>query len=829
MSVMRPLLFLLLLTNIYSILYAQSADSTTPGTVSDTAQHGFVQRMKQFAEDTKRKSIAERESDKAAIIQDQVLETVKRSMQRAKAYLKNGLDTIGISKDLENIERWHDVASNGILTNKQSLITYRDLTTTFNLLNVLEKRALKHKLTLDNFQHRLSSFRFQLDSLSSDSAMFAFPDDSTSMMKYLQKLIVVAYEISPIDSTLKKAMRDVQTLQTQVNMQVYRIAGTQEEIESYQRTIYRNTFNRELTFPSDTGHQSLPGAISYSTAKGLLTLRFYASNNIGNIAMLLILVFIAGIYLRSLKKIYRTKNLINNDFNGQLVLRYPVLSAIFIVLNVFQFILPTPPFLFNAILWIIPALTLTYMFKGFIKGFWMNIWLSLMLLFLLACAANVLLPVSEGERWGMLILAAMGVTVGLLALLKGTIGELRERWIVYFIGFLTLLEFISIIVNLLGRYNLCKTLLTSGYINVIIAIMFLWTVRLINEGISLAAHVYKQQDKSLFYINFSRVGDRAPILFYCFMIAGWFILFGRNFYAFRLISEPIKDFLSEDRIVGDYTFSINTLLLFILIMGLSVMVSKIVSYFASDRHLPDTGQKSNKPKIGSWLLLIRISIIGLGLFFAFAAAGIPMDKLAIVIGALSVGIGFGLQTVVNNLVSGLIIAFEKPVNVGDVVEIDNQAGTMKSIGFRSSVISTWDGADMIMPNGDLLNSHLINWTLGGSKRRMNLQLGVAYGTDLKKVQQLLIDTMQADDRIVRSPAPSVMFQEFGESTINIKLLFWVKHMSDGFPARSDLIVNINQLFKDNNISIPFPQQDIHIIGGEIAKGDDVNKNQDQDT
>ncbi|SFN30107.1 Mechanosensitive ion channel [Chitinophaga sp. YR627] len=825
MSVLRPLLLLLLFIYSSSILYAQHTDSIKNEPVADTNPQNFVERMKKFAEETKKKSIAERESDKAAILQDQILETVKRTMQRAKTYLKNGLDTTGINEDLLNIQYWHEVASDGILTHRQSLITYRDLTTTYNLLKVLESRALKNKLTLDNFQHRLSSFRFQLDSLTSDSAMFAFPDDSATLMKYLQKLIVVAREISPIDSTLKKAMSDVQTLQTQVNLQVYKIAGTQEEIESNQHTIYRSTFSRELSMSDDTVYQPFRETLRYSKAKSSLTLLFYTENTIGNICLLFVLMVLSAIYLVSLKRIYRQKNLLNKDFNGQLVLRYPVLSAIFIVLNVFQFILPAPPFLFSAIIWIIPALTLTVMFKGFIKGFWMQIWMALILLFLLACADNVLLQASRIERWGMLLLAAAGIVVGLRAIMKGRKEDLREQWIVYFIGLLAILELASVIANLCGRYNFAKTLLTSGYFNVIIAIMFLWTVRIINEGISLAAHVYTRQDKKLFFINFSRVGDRAPILFYCFMIAGWFILFGRNFYAFRLISGPVKDFLSQDRNVGDYTFSINTLLLFILIMGLSVMISKIVSYFASDRHLPASGQQAQKPKIGSWLLLIRISIISLGLFFAFAAAGIPMDKLAIVIGALSVGIGFGLQTVVNNLVSGLIIAFEKPVNVGDVVEIDNQSGTMKSIGFRSSVISTGDGADMVMPNGDLLNSHLINWTLGGSKRKMNLMLGIAYGTDLKKVQELLITIMQADERIVKYPAPAVIFQEFGDSAIDVKLFFWVRDMNDGFPVRSDLIVNIDQVFKASNISIPFPQQDIHIIREDTAEKKDNDKEQ----
>lgn len=129
--------------------------------------------------------------------------------------------------------------------------------------------------------------------------------------------------------------------------------------------------------------------------------------------------------------------------------------------------------------------------------------------------------------------------------------------------------------------------------------------------------------------------------------------------------------------------------------------------------------------MGSWLLLVRIVIISIALFLAFASAGTQMDKIAILFSALSVGIGFGLQTLVNNLVSGLIIAFEKPVNVGDDVDINGQSGIMKSIGFRSSVISTYDGSDIIIPNGDLLNAHLINWTLGETKRRVEVLIGNA--------------------------------------------------------------------------------------------------------
>ncbi|MGY0037558.1 mechanosensitive ion channel family protein [Pedobacter sp. NJ-S-72] len=159
--------------------------------------------------------------------------------------------------------------------------------------------------------------------------------------------------------------------------------------------------------------------------------------------------------------------------------------------------------------------------------------------------------------------------------------------------------------------------------------------------------------------------------------------------------------------------------------------------------------KDEKQGIGSWLLLIRITILGIGLFLALAAAGIPMDRIAIVLGALGVGIGFGLQSLVNNLVSGLIIAFEKPVNVGDIVEVDGQSGVMKSIGFRSSVIANWDGADVVMPNGDLLGSHLVNWSVGGGKRRTYIIIGIAYDADLRKAKELVSELLNADDRITK--------------------------------------------------------------------------------
>ena len=414
------------------------------------------------------------------------------------------------------------------------------------------------------------------------------------------------------------------------------------------------------------------------------------------------------------------------------------------------------------------------------------------------------------ERWLMLFVAIVGAFAGLFILLKGRRQELKERLILIAIGLMAVLEMGSALANLFGRYNLSKALLISGFLNVVVAILFLWTVRLINEGLHLAFTVYTKQDPKLFYLNFDKLGNKVPPLFYAFLVFGWAILFGRNFAGFDAISEPVQGFLSQDRTVGDYRFSINSLLLFVVIMGISVAASKIVSFFASDGHIKTDKDHPKERGLGSWLLLVRIFILSMGLFLAIAATGIPVDRITIVLGALGVGIGFGLQTLVNNLVSGLIIAFEKPVNVGDVIEVDGQGGTMKSIGFRSSIISTWDGADVVMPNGDLLNAHLVNWSMGGRRKRMSVELGLAYDTDLETARQVLAGVLEEAEHVMKNPAPSVLYEQFGDSAIGLKIFFWTKDLGESGKIKSELIIAITHALRSNKIIVPFPQQDLYL-------------------
>ncbi|MCH5719389.1 mechanosensitive ion channel family protein [Niabella hibiscisoli] len=594
-----------------------------------------------------------------------------------------------------------------------------------------------------------------------------------------------------------------------VNEMVNEFSAASDNIENYQAALSATTFQRDFSNLGDSikFQRSFKEVLRFSVLKGSLALYFYVGNNMGKLILLFILTILSYWFLRGLRvKLVEDGRLVQN-MSGQLVFRYPALSAMLIVISIFQFIFPEPPFVFNLIIWLCSATALTFIFRGFITRYWMTFWLAVFMFFLIVSGINLVLQASRPERWVMLLVSLIAFLTFLIFFVTGRNRELKEKWIIYFIGIAVILELASALANIYGRYNLSKMLLTTGIFNIITGVLFAWTIRLINEGLLYANELYKTPERSLFYVNFDRVGSHIPNIFKILLIIGWTILLGRNFYAFNKITNPVKNFLETPRSVGAYSFTIENIVLFFGILIIASLVSQVVSFFASDKH----DSSGNRIKgVGSWLLLIRISIVSIGLFLAFAAAGIPLDRITIIVGALSVGIGFGLQTLINNLISGLIISFEKPVNVGDMVEIRGRSGVMKSIGFRSSIMTTYDGAEIIIPNGDLLNEHLVNWTLNDDTRRIELNISVAYGTDLAKVRTLLLELVDTDTRIASHPAPSVLVKEFSSSSVDFQLFLWAKQISESSKIKSDILILIDTHFKAHNITIPFPQQDVYI-------------------
>jgi len=187
-----------------------------------------------------------------------------------------------------------------------------------------------------------------------------------------------------------------------------------------------------------------------------------------------------------------------------------------------------------------------------------------------------------------------------------------------------------------------------------------------------------------------------------------------------------------------------------------------------------------------------------------------MTNLAFIFGALGVGIGFGLQDIINNFISGLILLFERPIHIGDNISVGELEGVVKHIGIRSSIIQSYDRSEVVVPNGKLISNELINWTLSNEVRRLEIEVGVAYGSDPEKVMKILKDCALSHKEVMKEPPPYVWFDEFGESSVDFRLLFFYPRFSGGMTVRSEIAVSIVKAFQENDITIPFPQMDIYI-------------------
>ncbi|MFZ5837055.1 MAG: mechanosensitive ion channel domain-containing protein, partial [Pseudomonadota bacterium] len=208
--------------------------------------------------------------------------------------------------------------------------------------------------------------------------------------------------------------------------------------------------------------------------------------------------------------------------------------------------------------------------------------------------------------------------------------------------------------------------------------------------------------------------------------------------------------------------------------------------------------------------LLRYVILMLGITIAFTTIGVEWERLQWLIAAIGVGLGFGLQEIFANFISGLILLFERPIRIGDTVTINELSGTVSKIQTRSTTIIDWDNKEIVVPNKVFITDKLINWSLTDSVTRVVIPVGVAYGSDIDLVEDLLYRAVADTPLVLSVPAPQVYFLKFGDSSLEFELRLYINSIDDRLPTLHLVNKKINQLFKENEVEISYPQLDLHI-------------------
>ena len=279
--------------------------------------------------------------------------------------------------------------------------------------------------------------------------------------------------------------------------------------------------------------------------------------------------------------------------------------------------------------------------------------------------------------------------------------------------------------------------------------------------------------------------------------------------SYRIISQLNAYFTLDTIPLGNNPVSILDIFRVLILVLLVNIIARILSNVLKRRILQETG--INRGVQEAIAILIRYTFILIGCIVVLQASGIDLSSLTLLASALGVGAGLGLQDIVKDIGSGLVLVFERPIQVGEFVQIGEQSGTVERIGARSAEIRTLDQVSIIVPNSQFLENKVVNWSHRNPISRIRIPVGVSYRSDPKQVRDLLLRVGHQHPDVLKAPPALVLFTEFGDSALSFDLLVWIAQPSRQFIIKSDLMFMLSDALRKENIEIPFPQRDVHII------------------
>jgi small-conductance mechanosensitive channel len=281
----------------------------------------------------------------------------------------------------------------------------------------------------------------------------------------------------------------------------------------------------------------------------------------------------------------------------------------------------------------------------------------------------------------------------------------------------------------------------------------------------------------------------------------------RSFGLYEFLSDWFVEALEHKWVVGTFEISVNAIFDFILVLIVTFVLIRLIRAFMDLEIFPRLNLPKGLPAAIS--MMVRYIMIGLGIFLALAALGMDLGNVGILAGALGVGLGFGLQKIVANFISSLIIAFNRLIRVGDTVKYGETMGNVTDVGVNASTVRTFDGSEVLIPNADLISNKVTNWTLSDNKRRMEMPVKVAYGSDPHEVIKLLVKVAGYHPDVLQDPEPFAIFNGFQEHFLDFTLYYWIP-TSAYFTAKNEIALSVHDILLLNKIDSPRPWRDISL-------------------
>ncbi len=499
-------------------------------------------------------------------------------------------------------------------------------------------------------------------------------------------------------------------------------------------------------------------------------------------------------------------------------LEYPVATALFVVLLVYDLIVPMEQRLLRQLLGLVALLPVARLLMALVDPWISGGVVVLGGFFLLDRVRGLLLPVPGVEQL-VFLLEMVLVLIALVWLRRGIARaegptDVQKRRLHTTAQVARVLEVVvaaAVVAGTLGFMRFARVLeiavLGSSYVAAVLVV----AVRVLEALIAYAVRVRPlrmlrvvQEHRLVLERRIQRlVRLGALVIWAASMLAALALL--------DSVLESAKVVLGARVHRGELSLSLGDVLAFAITVWVAFGVSSVIRFVLQEDVFTRLRLARGLPAALS--SLVHYFILLVGFFLGLAALGLDLNRVTILAGAFGVGIGFGLQNIVNNFVSGLILLVERPIQVGETVQIGDLLGEVHRIGIRSSTVRTWEGAEVIVPNGTLISDEVTNWTLSDRMRRLELPVGVEYGTDPNRVVQVLLETARGQEGVLPDPPPQALFLGFGQTALDFELRAWTARADGRFEdwvvTRSDLALAVHRAFAAAGIEVSW-QQDVRV-------------------
>ncbi len=735
--------------------------------------------------------------------------TLPREYIDLQRHLSNAPDVYNLQEKLPALqEELKAIEWDTTIARSTPNLSYHQLSSLENQLYKLKLRIeglnkpIAHSIEkMDSWYENWAEKKEKIHSLQEKAQGFVDTVEPAETMKSLTKTVTSALEL--IESQLKPLLlfgNQISTLQ----VQVYSLEQDINELVIETREIgIQQTMPSMLSMEFYSQIQPRLWEQSISNLTFFLnTQKRYLQQNLGSLLIGTLMTFLFGLLIRQSQK------LVEQNSNWIKFAEYPIASAMFISLTIFELLVILPVHFVQPPEWdLIFQLPLILSMSALTRSVCTNPWNGKMLrrisLFLSVTILLRLIELPHLLVHLVIFYGSIALFLYYLAQLHITVKDesrlsaiLRRTW-----GQLPL---IIIIADIAGYDRLALFIFTSC-LETVVAILFIW----------MAFHMFVGfLELLLLRTPFEIISKNGSIIVKQLQPLIWLghILFLLTLLAviWRIqatVESAYTTMTSFGVTIFDISITPGFLLAIFLVIYAAILFSRALQTFLRQEVLPR--YRAEEGVQVSITRLVHYATLTVGFLILLKVLGFHLNQLTILGGALGVGIGFGLQAIVNNFVSGLILLFERPVKVGDIVSIGTEVGTVKELGLRATIIETFDNAEIVVPNSDLITNQVTNWTLANKQVRVHVPIGVAYGTDISKVLEILTNCANANPMVMTTPKPIALFLAFGSSSLDFELRVWIMDFNDKLTVLSDLNQDIENELSLAGIEIPFPQTDLH--------------------